>query len=92
MERVIGTIMDGEKLAIEDASIALHQTSSGGLMAYSGSFVLRPGERFFGAGDKYTLLAKDGRAGEILVERVHAGSHQPTTVFFRTSGPFVRPL
>lgn len=90
MERVTGTISDGDRVIARDLSILMLETGPRGSgTGRRGCFDL-PGDmapprrqRF------YRLETSDGRSGQIIfVGPEEIGKHQPTRVRFQTSGPF----
>jgi len=90
MERVTGTISDGDRVVVRDMPILMLETRPpGGGMGWQGDFEW-PGDatpphrqRF------YVLKTSDGRSGQIVfVAAEDRGSHQPARLRFRTSGPF----
>jgi hypothetical protein len=90
MERVIGTITDGDRVIVQDMSILMVETGSlGGTPGWQGDFELSrdatpPHRHRF-----YRLEVSDGRSGQIVfVRSEEIGSHHPTRVCFRTCGPF----
>jgi hypothetical protein len=87
MSRVIGTVVDGNRVVAKDTLIDL-RPNAGPTMGFFGSFVLGPGDAAPHTGSKCTLTTSDGRSGDILIARISAGSGQSTTVDFQTTGPF----
>jgi hypothetical protein len=90
MERVTGTISDGDRVIVRDLSILMLETGPrGGGTGRRGCFdlprdVMPPRRQRF-----YRLETSDGRSGQIVfVGPEEIGSHQPTRVRFQTSGPF----
>ena len=90
MERVTGTISDGDWAIIRDLPILMLQTrASGGGMGWQGNLdwprdAPPPHRQRF-----YRLRTSDGRSGQIVfVGPDDMGIHEPARVRFRTSGPF----
>jgi hypothetical protein len=90
MERVTGTISDGDRPIIRDLPILMVQTrASGGGLGWHGDLdwprdATPPHRQRF-----YRLQTSDGRSGQIVfVGSEETGSHEPSRVRFRTSGPF----
>jgi hypothetical protein len=90
MERVTGTISDGDRVLVRDLSILMLEAGPrGGGAGWRGCFdlpcdVAPPRRQRF-----YRLETSDGRSGQIIfVGPEEIGSHQPTRVRFQSSGPF----
>jgi hypothetical protein len=90
MERVTGTISDGDGAIIRDLPIVMRPTRDvGGGMQWRGDLnwpqdATPPRLQRF-----YQLQTSDGRSGQIIfVGPEETGSHDPTRVRFRISGPF----
>ena len=90
MERVTGTISDGDRVIVRDLSILMLETGPrGGGAGWRGCFdwprdVTPPRRQRF-----YRLETSDGRSGHVVfVGSEEIGSHHPTRVRFQTSGPF----
>ena len=90
MERVTGTISDGERVIVGGLSILMRAAGpAGGGAGWQGDFelprdVMPPHRQRF-----YRLQTSDGRSGQIVfVGSEEKASHEPTRVRFRTSGPF----
>jgi hypothetical protein len=90
MERVTGTISDGDRVIVRDLSILMLETGPrGGGTGRRGCFdlprdVTPPRRQRF-----YRLETSDGRSGQIVfVGPEEVGILQPTSVRFRISGPF----
>jgi hypothetical protein len=90
MERVTGTISDGDRAMIRDLPILMLPTrASGGSIGWQGDLdwprdATPPHRQRF-----YRLQTSDGRSGQIVfVGPEETGSHEPSRVRFRTSGPF----
>jgi hypothetical protein len=90
MERVTGTISDGERVIVGGLSILMLEAGTpGGGAGWRGDFelpgdVIPPHRQRF-----YRLQTSDGRSGQIVfVGSDESASHDPTRVRFRTSGPF----
>lgn len=56
-----------------------------GLGSWDGMFDLPEGYGI-SPGD-FELILDDGRSGQIVITRIHAGSHSPTEVSFSGNGP-----
>ena len=94
MKRVTGTISDGDRAIIRDLPILMLQTrASGGGMGWQGNLdwprdATPPRRQRF-----YRLQTSDGRSGQIVfVGSEETGSHGPTRVRFRTSGPLTEAI
>ena len=89
MERVTGTISDGNGALIRDLTILMLPAGSSGDTRWRGELdwprdATPPHPQRF-----YQLQTADGRSGQIVfVGPESTGSHEPTRVRFRTSGPF----
>jgi hypothetical protein len=90
MERVTGTISDGDRVIVRDLSILMLETGPrGGGTGRRGCFhlprdVMPPRRQRF-----YRLETSDGRSGQIVfIGAEEIESQQPTSVRFRTTGPF----
>jgi hypothetical protein len=90
MERVTGTISDGNRAIIRDLPILMIPTrASGGGPGWRGDLdwprdATPPHRQRF-----YRLRTSDGRSGQIIfVGPEDMGSQEPARVRFRTSGPF----
>ncbi len=90
MERVTGTISDGDRAIIRDLAILMMPArASGGDRGWHGDLVWPrdappPHRQRF-----YRLQTSDGRSGQIVfVGPEDTGSHEPPRARFRTSGPF----
>jgi hypothetical protein len=90
MERVTGTISDGDRAIIQDLPILMMQAgAAGGGMRWHGDLdwprdATPPYRQRF-----YRLQTSDGRSGQIVfVGPEETAGHEPARVRFRTSGPF----
>jgi hypothetical protein len=88
MERVTGTISDGDRVIVRHLSMLLLETEPRGA-GWRGCFDLPrdatpPRRQRF-----YRLETSDGRSGQIVfIGSEEIESHQPTRVRFQTTGPF----
>ena len=88
MERITGTISDGDRVIVRNLSMLLLETELRGA-EWRGCFDLPrdatpPRRHRF-----YRLETSDGRSGQIVfIGSEEVESHQPTRVRFRTTGPF----
>jgi hypothetical protein len=87
MQRVNGTIKDGEKLLAQDIEIWLSESIDprSGLHRWSGSFDLHSG-KYIEPGGPYNLILEDGRTGNIIINNVITGSRGEAAHFVGT-GP-----
>jgi hypothetical protein len=89
MERVTGTISDGDRPIVRGLPILMLQGRESGGMGWQGDLdwprdATTPHRQRF-----YRLLTSDGRSGQIIfVGPEESGNHPPTRVRFRTTGPF----
>lgn len=91
MERVMGTISDGDHVVARDVSILLLEAGSpgDGRAAWQGQFdlpfdAMSPHLQRF-----YRLHTSDGRTGQIIFVGTNGTESHPTIRHcFRTSGPF----
>jgi hypothetical protein len=89
MERVTGTISDGDRALIRDLTIWMVNAGASGEMRWRGELdwpgdATPPHQQRF-----YRLQTDDGRTGQIVfVGAEETGNQVPARVRFRTSGPF----
>jgi hypothetical protein len=90
MERVMGTISDGDRVVARDVSILmLEARPPGDVAGWQGQVDWPPDsmpphpQRF------YRLHTADGRTGQVIfIASEGTGKHAPSRLCFRTSGPF----
>jgi hypothetical protein len=89
MERITGTISDGDRVIVRHLPMLLLETEPRTGAGWRGCFDLPrdatpPRRQRF-----YRLVTSDGRSGQIVfIGAEEIESHQPTHVRFRTTGPF----
>lgn len=90
MEQVVATIVNGSVVLAEDVTAWVRvATAPNGMKSWSGSFSLTGGSDI-PPGGPYLFRTADGRAGQIIVNRVGVGSSGGGRVEFVGTGPFGR--
>ena len=89
MERVTGTIRDGDRVIVRHLPILMLETGPQRGTGWRGQFDL-PGDASAPRRHRfYRLETSDGRSGQIIfIGPEEVGSQEPTRVCFRTTGPF----
>ena len=80
-----GSIVEGQNVVLPDVSGEYHDTSSGHLRSWAGSFTI-PGGGALMPGS-YILRLDDGRQGHILIHNLHHSSGSNAHATFKGSGP-----
>lgn len=85
-----GELTQGGRVVLDRVAGTISgQSQADGSTAFSGTFLLSPGQSL-GGGD-YTLYLDDGSSHGILLGSVAAGPHQPGIVPFQVSGSMDEP-
>ena len=90
MQRVTGTISDGDRVIAHDVPIVLRdERPRGDDAGWQGQFELPRDAPPLQMQRFYRLQTSDGRTGQIIfVGTPGTEGHAPTRLCFRTSGPF----
>jgi hypothetical protein len=85
MERIRGSISDGDNVILNDVEVSLNVTADpAGQGTWEGGFSLPSGPCDLDLQGFYRLVLEDGRSGDI---QVAGGQHSVSRVLFTGSGP-----
>ena len=88
MERVRGTVLNGDDVVLKglDITLTLFEPARG-LPSWSGSFYVQDPRFCIKPGVPYWLVLEDGRSGKLFLSRLNLGSPRGTGIDFKGSGP-----
>jgi hypothetical protein len=89
MERIMGTITDGDRVVVRQMPMLMLETEPRGRAGWRGCFDLPRDATPLRRQRFYRLETADGRSGQIVfVGSEEIESHEGTRVRFQTTGPF----